>query len=104
MSEPAILNLSVTVSDMEEVRAVIDRAAEEIAELRAENDRLRAELAAKIPDGIVPVPKSFIDFVRRVKGQIPEKPDYWSSCSQCESNSNDADDLVDELESMGKQS
>ena len=37
------------------------------------------------------------DFVREIKGQIPEKPDYWSSCGQCERNSSNADDLLDDI-------
>lgn len=35
------------------------------------------------------------EFIERVAKQKPEKPDYWSSCSQCEHNISDAEDLVE---------
>ncbi len=34
-------------------------------------------------------------FIKEVSEQTPEKPDYWSSCSQCERNISDAEDLVE---------
>lgn len=33
-------------------------------------------------------------FVQRVAEQKPEKPDYWSSCGQCEGNIEAAQDLL----------
>jgi len=37
-----------------------------------------------------------VEFLNEVVGQIPEKPDYWCSCGQCERNINTADDIIDE--------
>ena len=34
-------------------------------------------------------------FVIKVSEQTPEKPDYWSSCGQCEHNSSNAEDLLE---------
>lgn len=34
-------------------------------------------------------------FAEKVSRQKPEKPDYWSSCGQCEHNISDAEDLID---------
>ncbi|KVC84005.1 hypothetical protein [Burkholderia ubonensis] len=34
-------------------------------------------------------------FVREISEQTPEKPDYWSSCGQCERNEDVAQDLMD---------
>jgi len=51
----------------------------------------------KVPDGVQLVPDSFVEFVSRIQKQIPEKPDHWDSCGQCENSSNEADDLMDEL-------
>jgi len=51
----------------------------------------------KVPDGMQLVPDSFVEFVSRIQKQIPEKPDHWNSCGQCENSSNEADDLMDEL-------
>jgi len=51
----------------------------------------------KVPDGMQLVPDSLVEFITQVQGQTPEKPDYWSSCGQCEHNANRADDLLDEL-------
>ncbi|CAB5512021.1 hypothetical protein LMG26857_01310 [Achromobacter anxifer] len=44
-----------------------------------------------------------LEFVREVAQQKPEKPDYWSSCGQCESNSRQADDLLDEIAASQQQ-
>lgn len=33
-------------------------------------------------------------FVKKISEQIPEKPDYWNSCSQCEHNASEAEDLL----------
>lgn len=50
----------------------------------AEIDRLKAEVAR------------LKQFALMVSTQKPEKPDYWSSCGQCEHNINEAEDLVEE--------
>ncbi|WP_186122330.1 hypothetical protein [Burkholderia gladioli] len=34
-------------------------------------------------------------FIREVAAQKPEKPDYWSSCGQCQRNAERAQDLLD---------
>jgi len=34
------------------------------------------------------------DFAKKIAEQTPEKPDYWSSCSQCEYNSGDAEEAL----------
>lgn len=39
--------------------------------------------------------QNMYEFVTRITEQIPEKPDYWSSCGQCERNINDAQDLIE---------
>lgn len=33
-------------------------------------------------------------FVENISKQRPEKPDYWSSCGQCENNTDDAKELL----------
>jgi len=42
----------------------------------------------------VEIPEAWREFVERVSKQTPEKPDYWSSCSQCDRNISDAEDLL----------
>lgn len=37
------------------------------------------------------------DFVTKVSEQLPEKPDHWSSCSQCEYNASDAEDIIEAI-------
>ena len=37
-----------------------------------------------------------VEFLNNIVGQIPEKPDYWCSCGQCERNIDTADDIIDE--------
>jgi hypothetical protein len=34
-------------------------------------------------------------FVREVAAQLPERPDHWSACGQCERNSERAQDILD---------
>ena len=41
------------------------------------------------------VPESFVEWIKGVAQQEPEKPDYWSSCSQCQRNINDAEELLE---------
>ena len=41
------------------------------------------------------VPESFVEFIKGIAQQEPEKPDYWSSCSQCQRNINDAEELLE---------
>lgn len=41
------------------------------------------------------IPEGWREFVERVSKQKPEKPDYWSTCMQCERNISDAEDLID---------
>lgn len=36
-----------------------------------------------------------VELIAEIAKQIPEKPDYWCSCSQCERNINDAEDIID---------
>jgi hypothetical protein len=38
-----------------------------------------------------------IEFLKHMANETPEKPDYWSSCGQCERNSNSADDLLESI-------
>jgi len=48
-------------------------------------DELAAALAAiKVKDA----------FIENVAKQTPEKPDHWSSCSQCEHNSSEAEEAL----------
>jgi hypothetical protein len=35
------------------------------------------------------------EFASRLAKQVPEKPDYWCSCGQCERNISDAQDELD---------
>ncbi|MEC6413643.1 hypothetical protein ACOTJC_29045 [Achromobacter xylosoxidans] len=43
-----------------------------------------------------------LEFVHEVAQQKPEKPDHWSSCGQCQSNSRRAEELLDELAAQRK--
>lgn len=42
----------------------------------------------------VTVPDEWLEFVSAVARQVPEKPDHWSSCGQCASNIDRAEDLL----------
>ena len=44
-----------------------------------------------------------VDFVTKVSTQTPEKPDYWSSCGQCERNSNEAEEIVSATSQQSQQ-
>lgn len=49
---------------------------------------------ANEPDSPMSNSAPMYDFVERVSKQLPEKPDHWSSCGQCEHNINDAEELL----------
>ena len=51
--------------------------------------KLREQVAAQAA-----VIEKLLTFVKYVAEQTPEKPDYWSSCGQCSSNSDEAEDLL----------
>jgi hypothetical protein len=40
------------------------------------------------------IPEGWREFIEAVSKQKPEKPDYWSTCMQCERNISDAEDLL----------
>lgn len=66
----------------DEAKSIICDAAEEITKLR---EQVAAQAA---------VIEKLLTFVKYVAEQTPEKPDYWSSCGQCSSNSDEAEDLL----------
>ena len=41
------------------------------------------------------VPESFVEFIKGIAQQEPEKPDYWNRCSQCQMNIDDAEELLE---------
>ena len=51
--------------------------------------KLRETIAAQAA-----VIEKLLAFVKYVSEQTPEKPDYWASCGQCSSNSDEAEDLL----------
>lgn len=48
-----------------------------------------------------PLPADVHAFLTDVAGQTPEKPDYWSSCGQCERNADRAYDLLEKSKCNG---
>ena len=46
------------------------------------------QAARMVPD------EKMMAFIKEVSEQKPEKPDYWSSCSQCSSNQSEAEDII----------
>ena len=46
------------------------------------------QAARTVPD------EKMVAFIKEVSEQKPEKPDYWSSCSQCSSNQSEAEDII----------
>ncbi len=49
-------------------------------------------------------PVAVIKFLKRLSQQTPEKPDYWSSCGQCERNANEAEELLESTHPQPKPS
>lgn len=56
--------------------------------------RMQDELVAYIGD-LAKDATSLRIFAAKVAKQEPEKPDYWSSCGQCERNAREAEDLIE---------
>lgn len=62
-------------------------------------DEIAAEYThTKYTDGIAEIIErhfaKMMSFVKDISEQRPEKPDYWSSCSQCDRNIDNARDLL----------
>ena len=38
--------------------------------------------------------KLLLECIKNISEQEPEKPDYWSSCSQCQRNIEDAQEIL----------
>lgn len=87
---------------VESERAANAQLTAELEALRQERDGLRDQnhaLAARL-DELCRVRNErdgLRAFVAAVAKQKPEKPDYWSACSQCESNISDAEDLIEAM-------
>jgi len=45
--------------------------------------------------GSAPAQQTREAFIRKIAAQKPEKPDHWNSCSQCQHNAEEAQDLID---------
>jgi hypothetical protein len=83
-------------------RAMSDTDYATFATLRDETipamrDALRRALAASDGAGEARDAARLRAFVAKIAVQKPEKPDYWSSCGQCENNIREADELLDEM-------
>ena len=48
-----------------------------------------------------PAMEMVVELLNDIADQIPEKPDYWSSCGQCETNINRVDAIIDEIQERG---
>lgn len=73
------------------------RDAARVDELAAEVKRLAALVPAITHDEWYAAQNRISElliFVKKISEQIPEKPDYWNSCSQCEHNASEAEDLL----------
>ncbi|WP_417070760.1 hypothetical protein [Niveibacterium terrae] len=72
-------------SSPNQIVAAVAQQAEELREAR--------ELAAEAG--------SLREFVKKISDQIPEKPDHWSMCGQCDRNIGEAEDIIEELAGKG---
>ena len=73
------------LDEIESLRQQLDAANTLINKYREETTSLHQQV------------KLLSDFVTKISEQLPEKPDHWSSCSQCEYNSSDAQDIIEAL-------
>jgi hypothetical protein len=48
----------------------------------------------RVAGAMAAAPEDWREFVQSIAAQTPEKPDYWSSCGQCERNSDRALELI----------
>ncbi|MEO8021116.1 hypothetical protein [Polaromonas sp.] len=53
------------------------------------------DVSAEAAVAMVGEPMPLRDFVTKISKQDAPKPDYWSSCHQCERNASEAEDLLD---------
>lgn len=66
-----------------ELSEILTCAVDHITQQDAELTRLRAQ-----------VPEGMAALVSEIAGQVPEKPDHWNFCSQCERNIERAQELL----------
>jgi len=74
----------------------LDDGSNEPLELARDADEALAEYDAQPAQAAQPVgvADGWREFITRVANQGPSKPDYWSTCAQCERNTSDAEDLL----------
>ena len=77
------------VKEIEDIKGGMAYRNNLVGRLESERDQLRKQLeelaeAIRVKDALL----------SEIAKQTPEKPNYWSSCSQCERNSADAEDVL----------
>ena len=86
------------LAEAENDLGVVKPFAEECSKWIGSFDNLRQQLAESEKQVTL-----LLEFVAKISEQVPEKPDYWSSCSQCEYNSRDAQDIIEALAATKEQ-
>jgi len=78
----------------------IESASERPIHISLEAARLIREAVNRAPAA---GDAQMLEFVREVAQQKPEKPDHWSSCSQCERNTSTAEELLEAYAAIAQQ-
>ncbi|MCA8481029.1 hypothetical protein [Burkholderia multivorans] len=71
-----------------------------VSAARGAADRIEAD--AKVIAELRAALEAAAAFVQDVSKQKPERPDYWSSCSQCEHNIDRAQDLLEKQAALSQ--
>lgn len=93
-----IESLRRQLAEAENDLGVVKPFAEECSKWIGSFGNLRQQLAEREKQVTL-----LLEFVAKISEQVPEKPDYWSSCSQCEYNSRDAQDIIEALAATKEQ-
>jgi hypothetical protein len=93
-----IESLRQQLAEAENDLGVVKPFAEECSKWIGSFGNLRQQLAEREKQVTL-----LLEFVAKISEQVPEKPDYWSSCSQCEYNSRDAQDIIEALAATKEQ-
>jgi hypothetical protein len=97
-SEQALYEASINLRfELAAAQVDADSAILNGANMAISNGQLRFELAAAQADV-----KRMQEFITDISKKTPGRPDYWSSCGQCENNIGKAEDILEAMQGETK--
>lgn len=89
VGDKLIYCMAVEIDELRQQLAATKNDAADLIRILVKQQQENAQLRQQV--------KLLSDFATKISEQLPEKPDHWSSCSQCEYNSSEAQDIIEAL-------